>query len=89
MSDVIFTIKKMEKAAPLCPAPLCSVPPSPPPASPCRRVRLATMTQTLKTLLVVACVVSLRPVLAAAEGDADGAVAEAEPRYITHAEKGG
>ncbi|XP_050693171.1 uncharacterized protein LOC126983951 isoform X2 [Eriocheir sinensis] len=45
------------------------------------------MTQTLKMLLVVACVVSLRPVLAAAERDADGAVEVAEPRYVTHTEK--
>lgn len=55
----------------------------------CVGARVATMAQTLKTLLVAACLVSLRPVLAASEEDKDGAVAVAEPRYVTHNEKGG
>lgn len=46
------------------------------------------MMQTLKTLLVAACLICLSPVLAASDGDVDGDVAVAKPRYVTDDEKG-
>ena len=48
------------------------------------------MKHTLRTLLLAVCLISLNPVLAATEGDADEdvAVAAAEPRYIADVEKG-
>ncbi|XP_063840150.1 uncharacterized protein LOC135088981 isoform X1 [Scylla paramamosain] len=43
---------------------------------------------TPKSVLVAVCLVCLTPVLAAADGDADGEVLKAEARYVTHDEKG-
>ncbi|KAK8403642.1 hypothetical protein O3P69_000022 [Scylla paramamosain] len=44
---------------------------------------------TPKSVLVAVCLVCLTPVLAAADGDADGEVLKAEARYVTHDEKDG